>query len=146
MPMFNVEIRATNNYTAGLGVTECPLTLDGGWSEKMPAFVSTGGGSGTALVRNAYFFLNVFFPLLVLLYYMQCWGYEIKGQMEFRYYDAAEPFVLTFSIGGSNAAIATVSPKMVTIPAQIKHAVQAEVYYHVNGRAFNITLDFSLSV
>ena len=38
MPLFNVEIRATNNYTAGLAVTENPLSIGGGWSEKMPYF------------------------------------------------------------------------------------------------------------
>ena len=64
MPIFNVEIRATNKYKAGLAVTEYPLSIGGGWSDKMPAFLTPGGGVGTALVRNTYFFLKVVFHYL----------------------------------------------------------------------------------
>ena len=115
-----MEIRATNDNTAGLAVTECPLSIGGGWSEKMPPFLTPGGGSGTALVRNIYYFLKRVFPLLVLLYYMQCWGYEIHDQMEFRCYDAAEPFVLTFYIGEKGAANAEITPKSIVIPGPIE--------------------------
>ena len=142
MPIFNVEIRATNNYTAGLAVTERHLSIGGGWSEKMPAFLTPGGGVGTALVRNTYFFLKGVFPLLVLLYYIQCWGYEIKGEMDFRYYDAGEPFVLTFYIGEKGAATAQITPKSVVIPGPIKHYVHWEMTYNVAGSTLNITLAF----
>ena len=142
MPLFNVEIRATNNYTAGLAVTENPLSIGGGWSEKMPAFLSPGGGSGTALVRNKYFFLKGVFPLLVLLYYMQCWGYEIEGEMHFRYYDAAKPFVLTFYIGEKGAANARISPEAIVIPGPIEHTVHTVMTYSVAGSTLNVTVDF----
>ena len=74
---------------------------------------------------------------------MQAWGYEIKGEMEFRYYDAAEPFVLTFSIDGSGAASAAMSPHTIPIPAQIPHSVHFKLCYSVDGSTLNITLNFS---
>ena len=108
----------------------------------MPPFLTPGGGSGTALVRNMYYFLKGVFPLLVLLYYMQCWGYEIHDQMEFRYYDAAELFVLTFYIGEKGAANAEITPKCRVIPGPIEHTVHNILTYYVARSTLNVTVDF----
>ena len=49
-----MEIFATNDYPAGLNVTEDPLSPGGGWSEKMISPITGGGGHAHALVRYIY--------------------------------------------------------------------------------------------
>ena len=52
--LINVEIFSENDYPASLNVSEDPLTLGGGWSEKMSSLIIGGGGHGHALVRYIY--------------------------------------------------------------------------------------------
>ena len=54
MDLINVKISAINDYLAGLNITEDPLSLGGGWSEKMNSLIAGGGGYGHALVRYIY--------------------------------------------------------------------------------------------
>ena len=122
--LINVEIFAENDYTASLNVTEDPLSLGGGWSEKMSSPIIAGGGHGHALA----------------------WGNintGIKGTVNFRYLDAAGPFVLKFSFGGSSAPSATVSPTDIEIPGDIVHYVHAHCSSNEAGNTFNINLVFN---
>ena len=81
-----------------------------------------------------------------LLYNLQAWGdlnTGIKGTIHFRYLDAAAPFVLSFSFGGSSAPNATVCPTDIKIPDEIVHYVYAHCSHNVAANTLNVTLVFN---